>query len=392
MRTFKVFINLLILSLSLSSILCEESKPFQANAFENEGEEVIGENFETLDGDIDKIWGSINDDSVRIGSSISFRRNDSIGTVASWNVTVSYSRIIDGLRLRSVNNSGTVGDIVDGGIGYNFASFVLLGNENYLHFIIDAFENYTSSLLTTSTTTPIPDRIIEEWGTINYASRIIYPRESHHVVSSPGQVLEWVIKINSTSPMDGIRLTSFEDSVASGEITEGGIGYNFATVKIIAKAENISCLFEKFENGTYTTLLPTTTSLLTTTSLPTTTTTLKPEEGEIKDWGKISDETKLSEKHFQNYPQPGVMANNNETVEIIGTILGMRLQSLNNTNGLWELIGGGLNESFVIFNFKGTDAGRPYDFNIELFGNSASAVKISVFVMIVSSILFILVK
>ena len=82
------------------------------------------------------------------------------------------------------------------------------------------------------------------------------------------------------------------------------------------------------------------------------------------------------------------MANNNETLEITGTILGIRLKSLNETNGMWELIGGGLNESFVTFNFKGTEAGRPYDFNIELFGNSATSMKMSLFAIILSSILF----
>ena len=68
MRSIKVFINFLILSLLLSTILCEESKPFEADAFKNEGEEVIGENFKTLEGDVDNIWGSINDDSVIIGT------------------------------------------------------------------------------------------------------------------------------------------------------------------------------------------------------------------------------------------------------------------------------------------------------------------------------------
>ena len=86
------------------------------------------------------------------------------------------------------------------------------------------------------------------------------------------------------------------------------------------------------------------------------------------------------------------MANSNETLEITGTILGIRLKSLNETNGLWELIGGGLNESFVTFNFKGTEAGSPYDFNIEIFGNSAASMKISLFAIILSSILYILFK
>lgn len=86
------------------------------------------------------------------------------------------------------------------------------------------------------------------------------------------------------------------------------------------------------------------------------------------------------------------MANKNETIEISGTILGMRLLSLNNTNGLWELIGGGLNDSFVTFNFKGVGAGGSYDFSVEIFGNSATAVNFSVLIVMLSSILFIIFK
>lgn len=86
------------------------------------------------------------------------------------------------------------------------------------------------------------------------------------------------------------------------------------------------------------------------------------------------------------------MANKNETIEISGTILGMRLLSLNNTNGLWELIGGGLNDSFVTFNFKGVGAGGSYDFNVEIFGNGATAVNFSVLIVMLSSILFIIFK
>ena len=71
-----------------------------------------------------------------------------------------------------MNNTG-VGEIIDGGVGFDFASFMLVGHEDHFHFIIEMYENYTSSLIPTSTTTRIPDIIIQEWGTINYASRII---------------------------------------------------------------------------------------------------------------------------------------------------------------------------------------------------------------------------
>ena len=95
------------------------------------------------------------------------------GDIADWNVTYQAPRIIDGIWLRSMNNSGAVGDLIEGGIGYNYAKFMLVGNSNYFIFYLNAYENYTSSLLTTTTTTRIPNIIIEEWGTINYASRII---------------------------------------------------------------------------------------------------------------------------------------------------------------------------------------------------------------------------
>jgi hypothetical protein len=127
------------------------------------------------------------------------------------------------------------------------------------------------------------------------------PRSSTHVVSAPGNILEYTLNVTSERPMDGIRLTSFEDTIERAEMIEGGIGFEFARIKLFAKAENISCMVEKYENGTYTTTLPTTTTALltTTTNLPTTTdlptTTENPGEGDIKEWGEITDDTKLSE-------------------------------------------------------------------------------------------------
>lgn len=105
-------------------------------------------------------------------------------------------------------------------------------------------------------------------------------------------MLTHIFNVSSTKPIDGIRLTSFEHSIESAEIIDGGIGFNFARIKLIAKAENISCLVENYENGTFTTALPTTTTnLLTTiTNLPTT-----PNPGDVKEWGDINDETKLAE-------------------------------------------------------------------------------------------------
>ena len=80
---------------------------------------------------------------------------------------------MDGIRLRSLGNTGAVGDIIDGGVGYDFVTFMLVGHSNHFHFIYEPFENYTSSLITSSTLPPVPEQIIEEWGAINYASMVI---------------------------------------------------------------------------------------------------------------------------------------------------------------------------------------------------------------------------
>lgn len=70
----------------------------------------------------------------------------------------------------------------------------------------------------------------------------------------------------------------------------------------------------------------------------------------------------------------------------------MRLITLNFTNGLYEIIGGGLNHSSVTFNFKGPDTGKAYDFNLEIFGNSANHGKLSMILVILLGILYALLK
>ena len=98
----------------------------------------------------------------------------SIGTVAAWNVTFAAPRTMDGIRLRSFNNTGAFGDIIGGGVGYTYATFQLIGHAHHFYFLVEAFENYTSSLITTTagpTTTRVPDIIFKQWGVINYASK-----------------------------------------------------------------------------------------------------------------------------------------------------------------------------------------------------------------------------
>lgn len=74
---------------------------------------------------------------------------------------------MDGIRVRSQNNTGALAEIINGGIGYNFADFNLVGHSNFISFMFEAYENYTSSLITS---TKIPDTIVKEWGTVDYAS------------------------------------------------------------------------------------------------------------------------------------------------------------------------------------------------------------------------------
>ena len=81
------------------------------------------------------------------------------------------SRKMEGIRLTSLYNTGAAGEILYGGVGFDFAIFQLVARANYLHFVIEAYENFTSSVLTTPA--PIPDRIFKDWGVVNYASKII---------------------------------------------------------------------------------------------------------------------------------------------------------------------------------------------------------------------------
>ena len=94
-------------------------------------------------------------------------------------------------------------------------------------------------------------------------------------------------------------------------------------------------------------------------------------------------------KRFENYPEQEVFAEGNKTIEIPGIILGLRLTSVNSTDGLWEELGGGVNNNFVIFNFKGSEAGKPYDFRLEIFSNNAATLKLSIFLAIFCIILFL---
>ncbi|KAL7039841.1 hypothetical protein ACKWTF_000138 [Chironomus riparius] len=197
----KIFFGIIATLLSFTIINGDDIRGHEFEISEDE------QNFEkfAVEGDIDKIWGAINNDSVRVGIRFGYSLNSGVGTVAAWNVTYLAPRIMDGIRLRSFNNTGAVGELIDGGIGYNFAKFQLIGHENHFYFTVDAYENYTSSLLPDPTTpAPVPDKIIEEWGVVNYASQVILPY--HHYVqwNNPGVISKSNITINSTKLINGI--------------------------------------------------------------------------------------------------------------------------------------------------------------------------------------------
>lgn len=95
---------------------------------------------------------------------------------------------------------------------------------------------------------------------------------------------------------------------------------------------------------------------------------------------------------MQNYPQPGSNASGNSTFSTSGTILGIRLTYLNYTDGRYEITNGGVNESSITFDFRGPNPGEPYDFKIEIFGNSAVLMNLSIILGLMSSILLALIK
>ena len=64
-------------------------------------------------------------------------------------------------------------------------------------------------------------------------------------------ISEQIHTISASRNIDGIRLISVNDTVASAEITEGGVGYDFFTFKVVARANFLDIKFHLYENGTY---------------------------------------------------------------------------------------------------------------------------------------------
>ncbi|CAG9797132.1 unnamed protein product [Chironomus riparius] len=299
-------------------------------------------------------WGTINHNSVRIDLTTWYLRTFDEGTIAVWNATIIFSREMHGIRLRSVDNTVSSAEIIHGGIGFRIAIITVIGHANILTFTVDAFET--------------PDIIFKEWGTVNNASLTLFPTWSHVGCSESEQI------INTTRIIHGLRLISSIDSVASTEVLDGGVGFNFVHLIIRPRVQFIRYTIIMFENGT-----STSTPAPSITSMP---------ETRVEILGRINDDTQLlDEKRFQNYPEAGFTAEGNGSFQGKEIILGIRLTSLNYTDGSWEIIEGGLNQSFIAFEFIGSDIGRPYDFKIEVYGNNAIIMKLSGNLFILLSVL-----
>lgn len=74
--------------------------------------------------------------------------------------------------------------------------------------------------------------------------------------------------------IDGIRLTSIENSVESGHIIDGGVGFNYVIVRVTSRENFLSCMVETFRNGT----------LHTTTSVP---------DYYVEHWGTVHSRSEL---------------------------------------------------------------------------------------------------
>ncbi|XP_070495075.1 uncharacterized protein [Chironomus tepperi] len=365
MKSSQVFVTFFAVLLSFALIYGDDLVGHEFEVSENE------EYFDQFvaQGDIDTVWGSINNDSVRVGIPFGYSMNLTVGTIAAWNVTYFAPRIMDGIRLRSLDNTGAVGDIIDGGIGYDWAKFMLVGHSHHFRFLIDAYENYTSSLLTTSTATPpVPDIIFKEWGVINYASKQFDATRQFVQWDNPGVISEYIHKVNTSKIIDGIRLTSRNNTVASAEILEGGIGFDYFKFRVIGNREFLDFIFNTFENGT----------------------NLETRE---RVYGTITNNTKLHENRYTQFPATGTYATGNMTFSTNGIILGMRITHLGFFDGVYDISNGGLNTSSVTIDFRGPYPGEPYDFNVEIFGNSmAVTLKVSITLVAMLILLFNLLR
>ena len=77
------------------------------------------------------------------------------------------------------------------------------------------------------------------------------PYYGYALSSNPGVISISNVTINSTKLIDGISLTSINNTVSTAEILEGGIGHNFFKLQVVANANFLQYSVTLFENGTY---------------------------------------------------------------------------------------------------------------------------------------------
>ena len=118
------------------------------------------------------------------------------------------------------------------------------------------------------------------------------PKTYYSASSNPGQIAQRDVSMTVPKIIHGIRVISHNNTAASATITDGGIGSNFTTIRVLGRANYVSFSIELFENG-ISTQAPTTT-VGSTTVLTTVQTTPIPEK-RVQEWGRFDDIARLDE-------------------------------------------------------------------------------------------------
>ncbi|XP_070495195.1 uncharacterized protein [Chironomus tepperi] len=370
-----------------------------------------------------KEFGIINEESDLLRDD-EFAEDGWDGDIVTSFASRGFLSVLTGIRVYQVNN--TRGNIIihAGGINFQQVQFQFFGGgigEGYAFFV----EYYTTpgatlgptesttEVITTSETSTLPSTsqpVTSETviGIITESSVLTYSAEMTEV-AEPGQTFNTFNEITLYGTIiHGIRISGLGSNTGLFAIYDGGLNHDYVIIRFynFVPGQGFSFFIEIYQNGEETTLEPidTTTNEIntttdeietttesqteapTTTEVPTPTTTELPEK-RIKEWGVINDDSVLlEERRFHNYLSTGLPATGNGTLEISKLILGMRLTSLNYTDGFANLTSGGVNYTFVNFDFKGTDVAKAYDFNLELFGNSAVTKSLSVVLVLIFNV------
>ncbi|XP_070495044.1 uncharacterized protein [Chironomus tepperi] len=208
--------------------------------------------------DLDKIWGNVTHTDLKFIQEIEYIRLPD--RIAALNFTITFHpTIIHGIHLRSLNNTGAIGDIISGGVGYNFAEFRLVGRTNHMIFLILYYTDPTAETLpplTTSTTTtttittttpsttsttPIPDYYVLHWGNIHSGSELL-SNNRHYEYPTSMTMPDRRITEYTQKTINGMRLYALNGTRGSFALIEGGLGYNFVKFRFVG--ESIGLAFD----------------------------------------------------------------------------------------------------------------------------------------------------